>query len=216
LIDFGIVGRLMKRDKYAFSGILLSMAQQDPKSMAINLKRLAMDNDIADMKAFEYDLNELIEEFASLDVAEMNIADFSKELQKIIYSYHLKIPSSTFLILRALVILEGIGKIIHPEFKTFEFVKPYGKKILKEQFSIQNLGLEFYYSFLNIYTFLNTFPVELNYLLQKLKKGQLKVQIEHQGHKQFLQTINFVGFRLMMTFLISSLLIASAIIMTAP
>ncbi len=216
LIDFGIVGKLMKRDKYAFSGILLSMAQQDARSMAINLKRLAMDNDIADMKAFEYDLNELIEEFASLDVSEMNIADFSKELQKIIYSYHLKIPSSTFLILRALVILEGIGKIIHPEFKTFEFVKPYGKKILKEQFSFENLGLEFYYSFLNVYTFLNTFPVELNYLLQRLKKGQLKIQIEHPGQKQFMQSLNFIGFRLMMAFLISALLIASAIIMTAP
>src|SRR5690606_39431502 len=108
------------------------------KSRAHNMKRHAKHNNIADMKAFEYDLNELIEEFASLDVSEMNITDFSKELQKIIYSYHLKIPSSTFLILRALVILEGIGKIIHPEFKTFEFVKPYGKKILKEQFSFQN------------------------------------------------------------------------------
>lgn len=216
LIDFGIVGRLMKRDKYAFSGILLSMAQQDPKSMAINLKRLAMEDDIADMKAFEYDLNELIEEFASLDVAEMNIADFSRELQKIIYNYHLKIPSSAFLILRALVILEGIGKVIHPGFKTFEFVKPYGKKILKEQFSFENIGLEFYYSFLNIYTFFNTFPVEINYLLQKLKKGQLKIQIEHQGHKQLLQTINFTAFRIMMALIISALLIASAIVSTAP
>ena len=216
LLDFGMVGKLMKKDKFAFSGILLSMAQQDPKSMAINLKRLAMDNDITDIKAFEYDLNELIEEFASLDVAEMNIADFSKQLQKIIYNYHLKIPASAFLILRALVILEGIGKVIHPEFKMFQFVKPYGKKILKEQFSIQNIGLEFYYSFLNLYTFANSFPTELRYVLKKLRKGQLHLKIEHLGYRPLLQNINFNISRLVLTLMVSALLIASSLIMTGP
>lgn len=216
LLDFGMVGKLMKKDKFAFSGILLSMAQQDPKSMAINLKRLALDNDISDMKAFEYDLNELIEEFASLDVAEMNIADFSRELQNIIYTYHLKIPASAFLILRALVILEGIGKVIHPAFKTFEFVKPYGLKILKEQFSPKNIAQEFYFSFLNLYTFMNSFPMELKYILKKLRKGQLHLKIEHQGYRPLLQTINFNVYRIMMAMIISALLIASAIITTAP
>lgn len=216
LLDFGMVGKLMKKDKFAFSGILLGMAQQDAKSMALNLKRLAIDDDITDMNAFEYDLNELIEEFASLDVTEMNIADFATELQDIIYTYRLNIPASTFLILRALVILEGIGKVIHPEFKTFEFVRPYGKKILREQFSLQNIGLEAYYTFINLYTFINSVPVELKYILNKIRKGQLNIQIEHKGYKPLLQTINFNGFRLMMALLIGALLMSSAIIMTAP
>src|SRR5699024_4267015 len=122
-----------------------------------------------------------------LDVTEMNIADFATELQDIIYTYRLNIPASTFLILRALVILEGIGKVIHPEFKTFEFMKPYGKKILREQFSLQNIGLEAYYSFLNLYTFINSVPVELKYILNKIRKGQLNIQIEHKGYKPLLQ-----------------------------
>lgn len=216
LLDFGMVGNLMKKDKYAFSGILYSMAEQDAKSMAIYLKRLAIDDDITDMASFEYDLNELIEEYATLDVAEMHIADFAAALQAIIYTYHLNIPPSVFLILRALVILEGIGKVIHPEFKTFEFVKPYGKRILKEQFSFKNIGQEAYFSFLNLYTFVNSFPVELKYILKKIRKGQLNIQIEHHGYRPLLQTINYNGFRLTMGLIISALLIASSIVMTAP
>lgn len=216
LLDFGMVGKLMKKDKYAFSGILFSMAQQDAKSMAIYLKRLAIDDDITDMASFEYELNELIEEFASLDVAEMKIADFAAEFQTIIYTYHLNIPPSVFLILRALVILEGIGKVIHPEFKAFEFVKPYGKRILKEQFSLYNIGQEAYFSFLNLYTFINSFPVELKYILKKIRKGQLNIQLEHHGYSPLLQTINYNSFRLTLSLIISALLIASSIIMTAP
>lgn len=216
LLDFGMVGKLIRQDKYAFAGIFLSMSQQDAKSMAINFRRLAIDSDIKDMKAFEYDLHELIEEYASLDVEELNIRDLAEAMQRVIYTYRLKVPGSVFLILRAMVILEGIGKMIHPDFKTFEFIKPYGSKILKEQFSLKNIGLELYYSINNLYTFANSFPVEVKEILQKLRKGQLHIQVESKGHEPLLRKLDLVSYRLAMALIVSALLIASAIIMHAP
>ncbi len=216
LLDFGMIGRLRPNDKYAFSGIFLSMARKDARSMALYLKRLAIDGEISNFGAFEYDLNELIEDFASLDMGEMNVADFTADFQAIIYNYRLSIPPSVFLILRALVILEGIGKVIHPHFKTFEFVRPYGKKILREQYSWENIGQEIYHSALSLYTFTTNFPSELKYILQKIRKGQLNIQLEHHGYRPLLQTLNFNAFRFTMALIIGALLISSSIIMTAP
>lgn len=216
LLDFGMVGKLIKQDKFAFAGIFLSMAQQDAKSMAINFRRLAIDSDIKDMKLFEYDLHELIEEFSSQDIEELNIRDLAEGIQRIIYNYRLKVPGSIFLILRALVILEGIGKVIHPDFKTFEFIKPYGGRILREQFSLKNLGLEVYYSLTNLYTFANTFPVEVREILKKLRKGQLHVKVENLGYEPLMRKLDFVAYRLTMALIIGALLIASAIVMHAP
>ena len=216
LLDFGMVGRLRPNDKYAFAGIFLSMARKDARSMALNLKRLAIDGEISNFGAFEYDLNELIEDYASLGIGEMSVTDFTADFQAIIYNYRLSIPPSVFLILRALVILEGIGKVIHPQFNTFEFVKPYGKKIAREQYSWENIGHEIYYSVLDLYTFATSFPIELKYIFQKIRKGQLSIQVEHQGYRPFLQTLNFNGFRFTMALIITGLLISSSIIMTAP
>lgn len=216
LLDFGMVGRLRPNDKYAFAGIFLSMARKDARSMALNLKRLAIDGEISNFGAFEYDLNELIEDYASLGIGEMSVTDFTADFQAIIYNYRLSIPPSVFLILRALVILEGIGKVIHPQFNTFEFVKPYGKKIAREQYSWENIGQEIYYSVLDLYTFATSFPIELKYILQKIRKGQLSIQVEHQGYRPLLQTLNFNGFRFTMALIITGLLISSSIIMTAP
>ena len=214
LIDFGMVGRLMKKDKFAFAGIFLGMAQQDAKAMATNFRRLSIDSDIQDMRAFEYELNELIEDYAGMDVQELNMAELAAGLQKIIFDHKLKIPGSIFLILRALVILEGIGKKIHPGFKTFEFVKPLGESILKEQYSIKNIGMELYYSGSQFVSFLNSFPYEVRYILKKIRKGEFTINVQYHGFEPVIRKMDIVANRLTAALSLFALLISSSIIMT--
>ena len=134
-----MIGTLMRKDKYALAGVFVGMAQQNARFMAENLRKLALEAEITDMRALEYDLNELIEDFALLDVSESNIAEMSSRLQKITYNYRLRIPGSVFIIFRALAILEGIGKAIHSNFQTYEFIKPFGAKLIREKLSIDSL-----------------------------------------------------------------------------
>ena len=116
LIDFGMVGKLTQKDKNAFAGILINMAQHNAKGMAKSLRRLAIEDEVKDIRALEYDLHELIEDFAILDMSEISMAELAPRLQKIMYDYRLRVPGGVFILLRALTILEGIGKTIHPHF----------------------------------------------------------------------------------------------------
>ena len=83
--------------------------------------------------------------------------------------------------LRALVILEGIGERIHPEFKTFEFFKPYGKKLVLEQFSIKDMATDLFFTGSHLISFLNKFPEEVKYILKKIRKGELYYHVEYHG-----------------------------------
>ncbi|MDH3709090.1 MAG: AarF/UbiB family protein [Cyclobacteriaceae bacterium] len=213
LIDFGMVGKLLKRDKLAFAGIIVSMANKDPRSMALNFRRLAIDSDIEDMRNFEYRLSELIEEFASLELEEINMSALTIGLQRIIYDYKLKIPGSVFLILRALVILEGIGERIHPEFQTFEFFKPYGRKIMMEQFSIKDITSDILFTGSQFLSFLNKFPGEFKYILKKVRKGELHFNVHYHGFEPLTKKINSVANRLVLTLLICTLVMASTLVL---
>ena len=53
--------------------------------MAKQLRNLAIEHDIKDMRLLETELNDLIEDFAYLDVDESSIAEVSQRLQSIIY-----------------------------------------------------------------------------------------------------------------------------------
>ena len=187
LIDFGMVGRLTKQQKYAFAGVFIGMARQDARSMALNFRRLALTAEIPDMRAFEADLSQLIEDFATLDVKEMSMSDLADALQTVIYNYKLQVPGAVFLILRALVILEGIGKVLHPNFNTFEFVRPYGAKIVKEQYSRENLLSEAEYTGTQLLALLQTLPADVRQIVRKISKGELRVKVELSGYQTLLR-----------------------------
>ena len=212
LIDFGMVGKMLPQDKYAFAGIYVAMANHDPKQMALSLRSLAVEHDIKDMRLLEMELNELIEDFAYLDVDESSIADISARLQNIIYKNKMAVPGGVFLIFRALAILEGIGKTLHPKMDTLEHVKPFGAKLIQEQLSPKNLLKEISNRGQSLFSFLSAFPNELKSILRKLRKGQFTMEIQHAGIDRMLDTIESIANRLSLSLVLTALIISGAIV----
>lgn len=215
LLDFGMVGQLMKKDKYAFAGIFIAMARHDAREMANQMRKLAIEDNITDMRQFIYELNDLIEDYASLDVAESSIQDVITRLQKIMFDYHITVPGGIFIIFRAFAILEGIGKKMHPNFKTYEFIKPYGQRLLTEQLKPENLASEAAQRFSNFTAFLNSFPVEVRGILQKASRGKLHFEIEHQGYGYLLKKMDSLNTRMGLVYIICALMISSSIALLA-
>ena len=215
LLDFGMIGQLMKKDKYAFAGIFISMARNDAKEMAANLIKLAIEHNITDMRQFVYDLNDLIEDYAYLDVSESSIQDVIQRLQKIMYEYHITVPGGIFIVFRAFAILEGIGKKMHPEFKTYDFIKPYGMRLVTEQLKPENIAEEANSRFATFASFMNTVPAELRGIMQKTARGKLHFEIELQGYGYALKKWDSITNRLSITYIICALMIASSIALLA-
>jgi ubiquinone biosynthesis protein len=215
LLDFGMVGQLMPKDKYAFAGIFIAMSRHDARDMANQLRKLAIEDNITDMRQFIYDLNDLIDDYSYLDVSESSIQDVIERLQKIMYDYHITVPGSVFLIFRAFAILEGIGKKLHPNFKMYEFIRPYGQRLLTEQLKPENLAHEAAQRFSTLTSFINSFPQELRGVLQQVSKGKLHSEIELQGYGYALKKWDSISTRMGLVYIICALIIASSIAMLA-
>lgn len=216
LIDFGMVGKISQKQKFAFAGIFISLSQRNARGMAINLRRLAIESEIEEMKVFEYELNSLIEDFIVFDVDNATVADFTRRLQKIIYKNRLEVPGSAFLILRALAILEGIGKILNPQYDALESIKPYGAKVLKEEFSLQNIGSDLYYSFTKLLSLGYNLPQETKDIIKKIRKGKLHINVEPHGYEPIVHRVEIISKKMIMAIIIGATLIASSISLNAP
>jgi ubiquinone biosynthesis protein len=211
LLDFGMVGQLMKKDKYAFAGIFIAMSRNDAREMANQFRKLAVEDNITDMRQFVYDLNDLIEDYAHLDVSESSIQDVITRLQKIMFTYKITVPGGVFIIFRAFAILEGIGKKMHPNFKTYDFIRPYGQRLITEQLKPENLANEAQSRFSNLSSFLNSIPVEVRSILQKTQKGKLHFEVELQGYGYALKKWDSITNRIVITYIICALIIGSSI-----
>lgn len=216
LIDFGMVGQLSRRDKLAFANVFIAMAEQDSRKMAQAMRKLAISDGIKDLRLLETDLQELIDDYVLLDVSEGSIADVIAKLQNIMVRYEMVVPAGIFLIFRALAILEGIGKIMHPTLNTYDFIRPFGVKILQQKFSPENLWNEFQYRSDQLSGFLTGLPTDIRELLGQAKNGKLNITISHQGYGYLLKKLDSIVNRLIITFIICSLIIASSIMATIP
>ncbi|MDW7694284.1 AarF/ABC1/UbiB kinase family protein [Flammeovirgaceae bacterium SG7u.111] len=216
LIDFGMVGKLTQQQKFAFSGVFIGLASQDAKGIALNLRRLAIDSDVDDDRKFEMDIVELIEDMVIFANEDEGMSELTGRLQKIIYNYQLKVQGSVFLILRALAILEGIGKKLHPKFEVMEFIKPYGVKVVKEQYSLKAIGLDLYYTSSQFASLLYNLPFEIRSIVRKVRKGTLHLNIDHHGYEPLLDRIDFATNKLVISLIIMGLLVSSAISISMP
>lgn len=214
LIDFGMVGKLIKADKFHLAGIFIGMAQQDARKMTVSLQQLALDSDIDNFKALEGDLAELIEEYGTLNLGETNVSALATQLQKIIYKYQIRLPPSIYIILRALTILEGIGKMIYPELNFYQFLEPYGVKIFKEQYSLKNIRDNGVSIFLQLFSIFNNLPFDAKEIITQIKKGKLHIEIKHEGSEELLSKMDFITNRITLAVISSALFVASAIMMT--
>ncbi|MBP6732214.1 MAG: hypothetical protein KA149_09155, partial [Chitinophagales bacterium] len=154
-------------------------------------------------------------DYAHLDVSESSIQDVIQRLQKIMYDYHITVPGGVFLVFRAFAILEGIGKKLHPNFKTYEFIRPYGQKLLTDQLKPENLAAEASQRFSNLTGFLNSFPVELRGILQQISKGKLHGEIELQGYGYALKKWDSISTRQSLVYIICTLMVSSTIALLA-
>jgi len=216
LIDFGMVGQLSKRDKVAFANVFVAMAKEDARKMALSMKKLAISDNVKDMRALETDLQALIDDYATLDVSEASIAELTAQLQKVMLRYQMVVPAGIFLIFRALAILEGIGKIMYPQLKTYDYIKPYGRKIVEEQLSPENIWSEIQYRGEQISSFLSGIPVDLKEIMQQARSGKIHFEVELQGYGYLLKKLDSITNRLVITFIICALIIGSSITATVP
>lgn len=216
LIDFGMVGKLLKSQRFAFAGIFVALANQDARTMAINLKKLASEGDLENQYGFEADLGELVETVFGLDIDQANITVFTEQLQKIIYKYRLQVPGTVFLILRALAILEGIGKVLHPNFQTLDFVRPYGIKLLAEQFSFQNQRNELFYSASEILSLMYMFPAEIKNIFKQLRNGKLNINYTLKDFETLPKQIKRGSQRLSRMFLVGILILSGTLFSLSP
>ena len=179
--------------------------------MANSLIKLSVEHNITDMRQFVYDLNDLIEDYAYLDVSESSIQDVIQRLQKIMYEYKITVPGGIFIIFRAFAILEGIGKKMHPGFRTYDFIRPYGQRLVTEQLKPENLAEEANSRFSALSSMMNSFPAELKGIMQKTSRGKLHFEVELQGYGYALKKWDSVTNRLSITYIICALMIASSI-----
>jgi ubiquinone biosynthesis protein len=130
IIDFGIVGSLDDGLRAKLRQILLALDRRDADRLAAALIAVRGAGAGIDRGALRDDLASLIEEYAGRGAGEVGVGGPIRSMLDVVRRHRLRIPRDLSLLLRTVLLEEGLVAALDPEFRLVEVLGPYARRHL--------------------------------------------------------------------------------------
>jgi len=213
-LDYGMMGSLSARHREALADILIAIIEKDATKITRTILKISGYRymQIGDSEKLESDIAELIELYAYRPLKEIEIGNLLHLIASVVAEYRLKVPPDFYLLAKALVTIEGVGKELDPEFNAIEHAEPFAKKLIWARMSPRRLIKDLYLSALEARLLLRDLPTEARDILARIQQGEIKIKFEHEGLNPMLETIDRTSNRMVFAIVLASLVIGSSLI----
>ena len=213
LLDLGMTGRLNAKTRSVLKDMIFAVAKQDSPALADGLLRFAgAEADPEDYPALLADLDVIVKEFGTVDLAELDIAAMLTALTQMAQRHGIEVPSTVTTVGRALVTLEGLLDEFIPDVNMIQIISDHiaastsKKDIAKEE--AKSLVIEGHQALHSLLAAAN----ELKVASRMLTRGQLRVNMEMVGSQEPIHLLANMVNRLTMALIVVGLFIGSSIV----
>jgi len=214
-LDYGMMGIITDKDKILFADILLTLHDKDVEGLKKAILRFAPDLTEQMKSELEYDIIHIIRNYSSITIENIDGNEIMKALNAIFYLYKIKIPANLLLLLKALIIIEGVGLKLYPDYNIIDNIAPYVRKLLEKKYNPTSLRRDLLRNIQETSLLINQFPGDIREILEKIKSGKFHMEFEHKGLEDTNKTIDIIASRISFTLVIAALLISAAIVIHA-
>ena len=212
-IDLGNMGRLSARDRAGFGDIIEAVGLKDPGALKDALMRFAAkkDNAAIDHARFLADLDLLLEDYGSCDVAEIDVGQFLSDIMQLTRSCNVILPASVTSVSRGIVTIEGTVAPYIPNQNIVAIINAHikGKKGTREEIrdALEDLVRAIYSSGRGTLD-AASYSGEA---LKMLTRGQLKMNMEVLGSEAPLAHLSRMINRVAIAMVIAGLFVGSSL-----
>ena len=211
-LDFGMMGVLLPKHREYLGSIIIGIVNRDAKRITKTLILFSTNNRIEDIERLEYQVSELIEQYSYLPLKDINVGELLNKGIKLILAHKIEIPPDLYLLSKALITIESVGRNLDPDFDMVKHTEPFAKKLLKERLSPRKLAKDLYLSATEFTLLLRDFPSEIREIIKQIKLGQFKIEFEHKGLEPMLKKHDQISNRISFAIVLASLIIGSSLI----
>ena len=135
LIDYGQVGILDDLTRDRLIDLVLAARSQDSHRVVDAIQDLGMGKNIPDLDALRKDLVRLSFRYYGLSLGDIQVVSMLNEVLDLARRHRLKIPTNLANLIKALLMAEGIGRHLDPEFSLAAVISPYAHKMVELRYS---------------------------------------------------------------------------------
>lgn len=213
LLDYGIVGRLDEALKSFISDILFAIVNRDVDEVVSQLLFAGDISENLDVRALKRDLATFIDSYYEIPLHDIQVGRMLLEFIEIVTLYNIRIQPDLMLLIKALVIIEGMGRTLDPDFDMIEHLRPFMEKAWRQKFSPRRIVRDINSIMLSYVNLARDMPRDLKEIVNRINRNKFKIDLEHRGLDKFTTDFDRSVNRLSSSLILAALIVGSSIIM---
>ncbi len=206
LFDFGMVGQVDERLREDIEEMLVALVGRDAEQLTTLIMRVGKVPSDLDAAALAYDVADYVANYADQPLNDFDFTGAINELTELIRRYAISLPPRIALLLKVLVMLEGLSRMASPTFNLTEVIRPYQRKLILRRLSPWRRVKKAQRIYRELERLAEVTPRSLSDILEQIQSGKFDVHLDHRGLEP---SVN----RLVMGLLTSALFLGSSIML---
>ncbi|UCH21651.1 MAG: AarF/ABC1/UbiB kinase family protein [Deltaproteobacteria bacterium] len=212
LIDFGMVGAVNRKTRENFVDLIDSVVNKDAARTAEVLLNLTLWDKEPDLRSFETDVSDFMMKHLYKPLKDIEIGKLLHQLLELASRHRLRIPPDIFFMMKALTTVEGVARMLDPDFDMITKAKPFIKRIMLARFNPQRIADDMIRMAVGMAQFIEQFPKDMLEITRLIRQQKLTLNIDHRGLEKMRVTQDQTSNRISFSIIIAALLIGSALI----
>ncbi|MEA3365975.1 MAG: AarF/UbiB family protein, partial [Candidatus Hydrogenedentes bacterium] len=214
-LDYGMVGSLEESDTMAMADVLRAIFRHDADAAVQTMLQFTTSGDVDNYGALVHEVADYIAFDAEAIIASHEVGKAIDRLTAILGKYKLQLAPRVSLLLKALVTVESTGRALDPQIDMVPIIQPYVKRIVTQRFSPAQLAREARKNMVLFMRLGREMPTDVSNLMRMLRRGKLKIQLNHQGLGHLAAAIDRASNRVTVGLVTGSIIVGSSLLLAA-
>jgi ubiquinone biosynthesis protein len=212
LMDFGIVGYIEPTDQAELVRLYVVAVQLDTAGIVDQFMRMGVADHNTDRSDLQRDIRRLLMKYHGLPLKNIRAKAVLDEIQPIVYRHHLRFPSDWWLLGKVLVMMEGVGLKLDPDFDVFAVSEPYVRRFMIKMWSPTWWGPSLLRGTTGWADLISNFPRQASRLLSRLEENELGLQVHFPDLKPTTDRLDDIANRIILSVLLAAFIVALAML----
>jgi ubiquinone biosynthesis protein len=198
LIDFGMVGVLDERTQDLLADLLIAINRQDADRLVDVFLDLGITRKRIDRALVRRDIERLLSTYWGLPLGELKVTALLNDVFSVMRRHHLHLPANLALLLKTVIMIEGLGLNLDPDFQLTKSLAPYTERLVLRQFSpfrwVRNLGR----ASLDFAKLGVEMPQQLRRIVNAAEDGSLQIGMRPEGFDPVIDRLERIANRIVL------------------
>ena len=198
LIDFGMVGVLDEQTQGLLAELLIAINHQNADQLVDVFLDLGVTRKGIDRASVRRDIERLLSTYWGLPLGELKVATLLNDVYSVMRRHHLHLPSNLALLLKTVIMIEGVGVNLDPDFRLTNSLTPYTERLVLRQYSPFRWMRSFGRASLDLAKLGVEMPQHLRRIVTAAENGSLQIGMRPEGFDPVIDRLEGIANRIVL------------------